>query len=135
MNPGTGTIRQTVTFKTAPHEVYEALMDSRKHSRFTGSKALISRKVGGKFSVWEGSINGKNLELVPDKKIVQEWRSEEEGWPKGHYSKATFLLKESKGETILKFTQAKVPLAAYDAINEGWHDYYWKPLKEFLEAK
>jgi len=131
----TGTIRQTVKFKAGPHEVYEALMDSRKHSQFTGSEAKISRKEGGKFSVWEGSINGKNLELVPDKKIVQEWRSEEEEWPKGHYSKATFQLKESKRKTILKFTQTGVPLAAYGAISRGWQDYYWKPLKEFLEAK
>ncbi len=25
------TIRQSVTFKATPHQVYEALMDSRKH--------------------------------------------------------------------------------------------------------
>ena len=40
-------IRQSVTFKASPHEVYEALMDSRKHAKFTHGGAKISRKVGG----------------------------------------------------------------------------------------
>ena len=44
-------IRQTVTFKASPHAIYEALMDSKKHSEFTGGEAKISRKIGGKFSI------------------------------------------------------------------------------------
>ena len=35
----TKTIEQTVEFSASPHEVYEALMDSEKHSAFTGAKA------------------------------------------------------------------------------------------------
>ncbi|MGA2318205.1 MAG: hypothetical protein ABSG71_17760 [Thermodesulfobacteriota bacterium] len=49
----TKTIRQSITFKASPHEVYDALMDSRKHAKFTGAKARISRKVGGKFTPLE----------------------------------------------------------------------------------
>lgn len=41
------TIRQSVPFKGTPEQVLEALLDSRMHSRFTGAKAVISRKVGG----------------------------------------------------------------------------------------
>jgi len=29
-------------------------MDSKKHSKFTGSKAKISREIGGKYSIFEG---------------------------------------------------------------------------------
>jgi hypothetical protein len=36
----TKTIHQSVTFKANPHEVYEMLMDSRKHAQFTGVKAV-----------------------------------------------------------------------------------------------
>jgi uncharacterized protein YndB with AHSA1/START domain len=36
-------IRQTTTFKAAPHAVYEALMDAKKHAEFTGGEAKISR--------------------------------------------------------------------------------------------
>ncbi len=62
------TIQQAVILKVSPHEVYEALMDSRKHSKFTGEEASISREVGGKFSAYGDYITGVNLELVPDKK-------------------------------------------------------------------
>lgn len=128
----TKTVRQTVVFKASPHDVYEALMDSRKHSAFTGGNARISRKVGGRFSVWDGSVNGINLALVPDKKIVQKWRSEEEEWPKGHYSRTSFLLEKAKTGTRLRFVQTCVPLAAYESIKKGWHAYYWNPMKMFF---
>jgi uncharacterized protein YndB with AHSA1/START domain len=59
-------IQQKVTFKAAIHDVYEALMDSRKHARFTGAPARMSRKIGGTFSAYDGYITGVNIELVPD---------------------------------------------------------------------
>lgn len=125
------TIRQTATFKASPHEVYEMLMDAKKHSEFTGGDAQISRKVGGKFTIYDGEIEGENLELVPDKKIVQTWRYSD--WPQGHYSTATFSLEEADGGTRLTFTQKDVPDDKYEEIKQGWKDYYWKPMKEMLE--
>jgi activator of HSP90 ATPase len=127
----TKTIRQSATFRGTPHEVYEALMDSRKHSKFTGSKASISRRIGGKFTAYDGYIEGFNLELVPDEKIVQSWRGSD--WPEGHYSKATFALKKVEGGTRLVFTQTNVPEEQYEPISQGWRDYYWRPMKEMLE--
>ena len=125
------TIRQTATFKATAHEVYEALMDSKKHGEFTGSEAKISRKVGGKFTVYGGEIEGENLELEPDRKIVQSWRYSD--WPAGVYSKAAFSLAESKGKTRLSFTQTGVPDDKYEEIKQGWKDYYWGPMKGLLE--
>jgi activator of HSP90 ATPase len=126
----TKTIRQSVTFKTSPQAVYEALMDSRKHARFTGAKAKISRKVNGRFTAYDGYIEGIQLDLVPDKKIVQAWRGSD--WPEGHFSKATFSLKKIKNGVRLTFTQSGVPSQNYRDINQGWRDYYWKPMKEML---
>lgn len=126
----TKTIRQTVTFKASPHAVYEALMDSRKHARFTGAKARISRKVKGRFTAYDGYIEGVHLNLVPDKKIVQSWRGSD--WPEGHFSRATFLLKKTKSGVRLTFTQSRVPVQHYRDISQGWRDYYWKPIKEML---
>jgi len=89
------TIRQTVEIAAKPEDVYEALMDSKKHSRFTGGKCVISRKVGGTFSVFDGYAEGENLELVKGKRIVQSWRDTD--FPEGKYSKVTFSLKKIKG--------------------------------------
>ena len=125
------TIRQTATFTASPHEVYEILMDARKHAGLTGGKARISREIGGAFSIYDGEIEGKNLELVPDRKIVQSWRYSD--WPKGHYSTATFELEKIEKGTRLKFTQTDVPDDKYEEIKQGWKDYYWQPMKEMLE--
>jgi activator of HSP90 ATPase len=124
-------IKQSVTIKAKPHDVYEALMDSKKHAKFTGEKAVISREVGGKFTAFDGYAEGVNLELVPDKKIVQSWRADD--WPEGHYSKATFSFKEAAGGTQLTFTQSDVPEESAEDIAQGWRDYYWAPMKEMLE--
>jgi len=127
----TKTIRQSVTFRAPPHEVYEALMDSEKHARFTGAGASISRRVGGRFTAYDGSLEGENLELVPDVKILQSWRSDD--WPEGHYSRATFSLAKVEGGTRLTFTQTGVPEDFYEDVKQGWIDYYWEPMKRLLE--
>jgi uncharacterized protein YndB with AHSA1/START domain len=88
----TKTIRQSVTFPASPHDVYEALMDSKKHAKFTGCAAKISRKVGGRFTAME-SLRGRNVELVPDQKIVQSWQCDIEEWPKSQRSTLTIRLK------------------------------------------
>jgi activator of HSP90 ATPase len=129
----TKNIRQSVTIKASPHDVYEALMDSKKHSEFTGSEVKMSREVGDKFTVYDGEISGVNLELVPDQKIVQLWRYSD--WPEGYFSRATFSLKEVPGGTRLAFTQSGVPEPVYADIRQGWSDYYWGPMKEMLEKK
>jgi activator of HSP90 ATPase len=125
------TIKQTAKFKVSPKEVYEALMDSKTHSRFTGGKAVISPKVGGKFTAYDGYCWGENLELVEGKKIVQSWTASD--WPEGHMSKVTFALaKDGKG-TKLTFTQTNVPDEFAKDIAQGWKDYYWVPMKEMFE--
>ena len=126
-------IEQEVIINTTPHEIYEAFMDSKIHSKFTESKAKITREIGGNFSVFEGDINGKNVELIQDKKIVQTWRSEGENWPKGYYSTITLTLESVEKGTLIKFKYVDVPEGAYESVKEGWNTYYWDPLKKLLE--
>lgn len=130
----TKTIEQTVTFNASPHDVYEALMDSEKHSRFSGAVATISREVGGSFTAYDGALSGTNLELVPDAKIVQSWRGSDDGWPPDHYSTATFSLEAIDGGTRLNFVQTGVPEASFEQISEGWQTYYWPKMKQMLES-
>lgn len=127
----TKNIRQTTQFEAAPHDVYEALMDSRKHGKFTGGKARISRKEGGKFSVYDGYATGVNLKLVPDREITQTWRADD--WPAGHVSRVSFKLARTKTGTRLTFVQTGVPIGQYADIKQGWIDFYWKPMKELLD--
>jgi|SRR6266851_2842393 len=126
-------LRQTVTFKASPHEVYEALMDSRKHARFSQGAAKISRKVGGAISAYDGYITGSNLELVSDQKIVQAWHGSD--WPDGHMSKVTFRLMPVPAGTRLSFTHSNVPDKEVENIRQGWIDNYWVPMKAMLNKQ
>jgi uncharacterized protein YndB with AHSA1/START domain len=127
-----GTIEQTVFFKASPAEVYDALLDPKKHSKFTGSPATTNAKVGAEFNAWDGYISGKNLELVKDKKIVQEWETTQ--WPKGYpRSRLELTLSPKKGGTELKMVHSKVPAEQVEDYTSGWHTSYWDPLTEYLK--
>lgn len=128
----TTSLRQSASFPASPHEMFELLMDAKKHAAFTGGEAAISRKVGGKFTTFDGWAEGKNLELVLDKKIVQTWRNSD--WPEGHYSTITFELRKTKDGTRLTFTQTDLPSQFAKAIAQGWKDYYWEPMREMLTS-
>jgi activator of HSP90 ATPase len=124
-------IKQTVTFKATPHEVYETLMDSKKHAAFTGGKASISRRIGGSIMAYDNYITGKNIELVPDKKIVQDWRAVD--WPEDYFSRVTFELTAIPHGTRLDFTHADVPEGTEKEFTQGWIDNYWEPMKKYLQ--
>ncbi|MEP7104121.1 MAG: SRPBCC family protein [Candidatus Dojkabacteria bacterium] len=129
----TKSIKQWTDIPASVHEVYEAFLDSKKHAAFTGASAEIDSKVGGEFSVWDGSLHGKTIELIPDEKIVQLWRSEEEGWPKDHFSKITLKFKKNKdGNARILFWQSGIPESTVDNVSQGWKDYYWGPLKKYF---
>lgn len=126
----TKTIKQSVNVNTTPKEVYDVIMDSKKHSKLTGSVAKMSSKVGGKFTAYDSYIDGKNLELVSGKKIVQSWHASD--WEKGHYSTVIFEFTKTKTGTKLTFTHKDIPVEHCESISDGWKEYYWEPLKEMF---
>jgi activator of HSP90 ATPase len=71
-------------------DLYNALTDAKRVKAFTQSDASISAEPGGAFAMFGGSIEGKQVELVPGKRIVQDWRFNT--WPEGHYSKVRCLI-------------------------------------------
>jgi len=122
------TIRQTATIRGAtPHDIYETLMDSKKHTRLSRQPTKVSRKVGGAFKVGT-DLEGRHLALTRDRKIVQTWRAN--NWEKGVYSKATFRLAKAAGGTRITFTQTGVPTDKYGETSTGWRVYYWEPLRK-----
>jgi activator of HSP90 ATPase len=127
----TRTITQKVRFGASPKDVYEMIMDSKKHQSLSGLKASISRKEGGKFSAWGKHIEGFNLSLVPGEKIVQAWRAT--AWIPHHYSIVTYEISRSGAGSLLRFSQIGVPAGRYSGHYRGWIETYWTPMKELLE--
>jgi activator of HSP90 ATPase len=130
----TTTIIQKVVIPASPEEVYDAFIDPRKHSEFTGSEATCDPKVGGKFTAWDGYISGRNLELEKGKRIVQEWATAE--WPKGYPSSTLELtFRRIKGGTQLKMVHSHVPVEQAEDYKQGWVDNYWELLKDYFQKR
>ena len=126
--------KQQVTFNATAEELYEQIMDAKKHAKLTRHKTTMSRKVDGEFSLFDGSAYGKNVELIPGKKIVQTWRMRQDNWPEEVMSEITFDFHDAgKGKTKLLFTQSNIPANVADEFKQGWKDYYWEPLKALFK--
>jgi activator of HSP90 ATPase len=127
----TTTIRHTVVFSAAPQDVYDMIVDSKKHESLSGEKANISCDVGGSFTAWGNHLSGFNLVLHPGEKIVQAWRAQD-WWP-DHYSIVTFELRKLDSGTELRFTQIGVPPHRFDGHSRGWIETYWQPMQELFD--
>ncbi len=124
------TTRQTETFAASPHRIYQMLMNSDEHAKFTGAPASMNEDIGGAVSAYGGGALGINLELVPGQRIIQMWRPPE--WPEHHYSTITYDLAAEGDGCRLTFTQSGVPEAAVEGIATGWTSFYWEKMREHL---
>jgi uncharacterized protein YndB with AHSA1/START domain len=77
--------------QTSPQRIYEILLDSKQFAAFTGMLANIDPAAGGAFSMFGRVIMGRNIELIPNQRIVQAWRPTR--WDPGVYSIVKFELK------------------------------------------
>lgn len=125
------TIKQRVKFKTDPMIVYDLLADSRKHAALTGRPAIISRKIGGAFSLGDG-VTGINVDLVPGRRIVQAWRHRR--FPEGIFSMAAVTLTPTPdGGTQLVLVHRGVPKDLIPETEQAWRDHYWARIKAYLD--
>ena len=126
-----GSIQQEVVFKASSKRVYEALTDSDQFAAVCGgAPADISSEPGGAFSCFGGKIEGRNLELVPNKRVVQAWRAG--NWDEGVYSIVRFDLKEEGAATRLVFEHSGFPEERREQLAGGWQAMYWNPLVKYL---
>ncbi len=127
-------IHQDVTIKATPSAVYGVLTSSDAFAKMTGGRAAeIAAEAGGAISLFGGEISGRNVELVPEKRVVQAWRSK--AWPEGVYSIVKFEFSADGKGTKLSFDQAGHPEAAESMLESGWHQMYWEPMNATLAGK
>ncbi|HKC50459.1 MAG TPA: ester cyclase [Myxococcota bacterium] len=127
------TITQDAFFGVPPHDVFEIFVDAGTHSAMSGGeRAEIDARVGGEARVFEDAVSATFLEIAPGRRIVQTWRDRD--WPDGHQAQLElqFLpLNDGRG-THVHLTLSGVPADKARQTANGWRDYYWVPIAEFL---
>jgi activator of HSP90 ATPase len=126
-------IHQEVDFDEAPERIYRTYMDSKEHSAFSGEPASISPEPGGAFTCWSGQIEGRNIELVPDRRIVQAWRVH--AWPEGVYSVVRLEITARGKGTHLVLSHTGIPAGNSASIAQGWPVRYWNRMRQHVDHR
>ena len=124
-----------VHFNASPNEVYELILDEKKHQEFSKGYVEIDRKIGGQCN-WYNSMYGEIVELIQDKRIVHTWRGND--WPKDHYATVTINFEQDQEGTLIHFKLTNIPdKEPFKSVNwkAGWETAYWKPMREWLKDK
>lgn len=124
------TIHQEATFTAPPARVYETLIDHAQFAAATGAPATGDSSEGAAFSAFGGYVTGRNLELVPGKRVVQSWRAK--SWPEGVHSIVRFELQAEGAGTKLVFDHEGFPEAEKDHLASGWHAQYWDKIRKHV---
>jgi activator of HSP90 ATPase len=112
-----------------PDQVFLALTNEATFQLWSGDKADIQAFPGGEFSLWDGSIIGKFLDLEPSGKIVQQWYFGEQK----EDSVVTIKLHPHDHGTSVELRHTNIPDDDYNDIVEGWNEVYFASLQEFYE--
>ncbi|HTB96345.1 MAG TPA: SRPBCC domain-containing protein [Terracidiphilus sp.] len=137
------TIHQEPVFSATPTRVYDALTDPMQFQKVqllsAASKSLnlvskpaeIGREPGGAILLFGGYISGWQLELEPERRIVEAWRAA--SWPPHIYSIAKFeLIAQGTGAKIV-FDHTGFPVNQAEHLAGGWKSNYWDALAQYFK--
>lgn len=114
-----------------PEEVFRALTNPFTIELWSDSPAKMDDKEGSEFELWDGDICGKNIKVVENKELVQQWYFEGQD----EDSIVTIRLHADKSGTNVELRHENIPDEAYENIDEGWREYYIGAIKRFFEEE
>ncbi len=125
-------IEQTYDIAATPAQVWRALTDPKIIEEWSGADAVFPLDTGGEYSLWDGSISGKILAVVPRKKLAQSWKPD--NWERED-SVVTFTLTPIGKGTRVTLLHENIEEWDYDGTSEGWNSYYLGAIKRLLDTK
>jgi uncharacterized protein YndB with AHSA1/START domain len=128
----TDTIEISRILPATPERIYDAWLDAAEHTAMTGSPATIeSAVVGGRFTAWDGYIDGSCLALEPGVRILQSWRSDD--FPAGALdSLLEIKLEPAPGGARVTLRHSDLPEGQGPALLEGWEEFYFEPMERYF---
>lgn len=120
----TTTIKESYEFKCNAEDAYLVLTDPARVSAWVQSPVKLEARPGGEWALFGGNVQGKFIELVPNKKIVQTWRFA--SWPASQTSTVTITFEQGEDSTKVTLLQTDVPKSEAERVKEGWRANYWR---------
>jgi activator of HSP90 ATPase len=124
------TIKQMYVIEAPIERVWKSLIDPGLIAGWGAGPAKMSDEEGFAFELWGGEIWGKNVKVVKQKRLVQEWYAGK--WEEPSILTLTLLQKGSA--TVVGLVHENVPDEGAEDIENGWRNYYMLPLKKFVEG-
>ena len=121
--------RKYYNIPASPDDVYTALTNPITIQLWTGEPAVMSTEPGSEFSLWDGSIEGRNIAFEPGKKLVQQWYFGDQP----EESIVTILLHAKGTGTSVELLHTNIPDEDYEDIEDGWNNSYFGALREFYK--
>lgn len=123
------TIKQYYTIGATPEEVFLALTNPLTIELWSGYPAIMEARENSEFSLFEGEISGRNIKIITNKQLVQEWYfgdNQEE-------SVVTINLIPFKNKTNVELLHTNVPDEVYEEFEQGWRNYYWSAIINYFK--
>ena len=119
--------KKTYHINAEPSDIYAALTNPYTIELWSGHPAVMVTKPGEEFNMWDGDICGKIIDLVPDRKVVQEWYFGD----REVQSVVTISIAGSGENSTVNVEHTNIPFEDYENIVEGWNEYYMGAIKRF----
>lgn len=122
-------LRKNYKIKATAEEVFNALTNPFTIELWSGYPAKMTIGENTEFELWDGDIAGINLEIVKDKKLVQEWYFGDQP----EKSIVTITLSRKGNSTLVELEHTNIPESEFNDIRNGWDQHYWGAIQEFFK--
>lgn len=128
------TVTLAVDLPAAPGRLYDMYINPKLHAMVTGAPARIAARAGARFEAFGGAISGTILQVIPQRLIVQSWRSTNFGKRDIDSTLILRFLPHGKGGRI-ELTHANVAERDFGGVSDGWAKYYFVPWRAYLKGR
>lgn len=122
------TFKKTFIINAEPSDVYSALTNPFTIELWSGYPAVMPAEPGSEFSLWDGDISGRNIEFIPDSKVVQEWYFGDQT----ERSIVTISIQPFREDSQVTVEHTNIPDEDFEDIAEGWREYYIGAITRFF---
>lgn len=126
------TVQIAVDLPAPPERLYAMYLDAAQHAAFSGAPVVIGSDPGTPFSAFDGVLTGTILQVIPNRLIVQAWRSVNWGADDIDSTLVLHFLSAPDGTGRIELTQVNVPESDFAGVSQGWEKHYWAPWRAYL---